>query len=331
LQNYVRKNDEQNSEQIKPPMKKIFCAALVLISVYAKAGTCTALGNGNWENAANWSCGNIPGAGDNVSIPAGITITVNANNTTPINNLDIFGTLVFTNGSKINLTSTSVVDIFSGGSITGGNGGAKLVFASGNSYSGPFSTTGTFYFSSGGSGTGLLGLTLVSFYSVQQNQDVVLYWKTENEDNSNSFVIESSGSGKADWDDMATIPAIAGNGNGSSYSFTDRNKLMGDRYYRLRIVDNNGGFVYSKVLFVSSTQASAISITPTLVSSSINVSLPVSGQAQVSIYNTSGLLVKTLITENSVSSVDVSSLSRGAYFVKASQGNNTYSTKFLKL
>jgi hypothetical protein len=67
-----------------------------------------------------------------------------------------------------------------------------------------------------------------------------------------------------------------------------------------------------------------------MVTGSIRVSLPASGQAQISIFNTSGLLVKTLITESETSSFDVSGLGKGIYFLKASQGPNSYASKFLK-
>ncbi|HZZ75909.1 MAG TPA: hypothetical protein VFE04_08285, partial [Puia sp.] len=208
-------------------MKKIFCVALLLISIYAKAGSCAANGNGNWETPGIWSCGHVPGAGDNVTLGTGIIVTVTANNGAMIGNLNVFGTLQFTNGSKINLSSSSVVNIYSGGSITGGNSGAKLVFPSA-AYSGPFSTTGPFYFSNNSSGVGLLPLTLISFYSSQQNQDVILYWRTENEENISSFEIQLSGDGNNDWQPIETIPSMAANEGGYSYSYTDHTKMIGD-------------------------------------------------------------------------------------------------------
>jgi hypothetical protein len=316
----------------KPELvKKITCVALLLISIYAKAGSCSANGTGNWETPGNWSCGHVPGAGDDVTIGTGITVTVNANNLANIGNLDIFGTLQFTNGSKINLAATSVVNIYSGGSITGGNGGAKIVFPS-TSYSGSFSTTGPFYFTNGGSGTGLLPLTLVSFYGSQQNQDIILYWRTVNEENINSFEIESSGNGNSDWQTLEAMSPMAVDGGGYSYSFVDHTiKMNGDRYYRLKIVDRDGKYTYSKILFITSTQTGTISVAPTLVYSSMNVSLPpASGTIQLSIYNTYGQLVKTLVSGSEVFSVDVSGLSRGEYFLQAFQGKNSYVTKFLK-
>ena len=310
-------------------MKKITCVALLLISMYAKAGSCSANVTGNWETPGTWSCGHVPGAGDDATIGAGIIVTVNANNLANIDNLDIFGTLEFTNGAKINLAAASVVNIYSGGSITGGNGGAKLVFPSA-SYAGSFSTTGPFFYSNGGSGTGILPLTLVSFYSSQQNQEVILYWRTENEENINSFEIESGRNGNSDWQALEMIPSMAANESGYSYTFIDHTKMNGDRYYRLKIFDKDGKYVYSKVLFISSGQTGTLSITPTLVYSSMNVNLPASGPAQVSIFNTSGQLVKTLISGSEVFNIDVSRLNRGEYFLSVSQGKNFHTTKFFK-
>ena len=310
-------------------MKKIICAALILVSIYAKAGSCSANGDGNWETPGNWDCGHVPGAGDDATIGAGITVTVNANNLPNIGNLSISGTLQFTNGSKINLAATSVVNVYSGGSITGGNGGAKLVFPS-TSYAGPFSTTGPFYFSNSGSGTGLLPLTLVSFYSSIQDQDIILYWRTENEEDVNSFEIESSRNGNSDWQDIGLIPSMAINGSGYSYSFIDRSKMDGNRYYRLKIFDKDGKYMYSKVLLISSRQTASISIVPALVQSSMKVILPTSGSSQISIYNVSGQLVNILITETEVFNINVSGLGRGEYFLRASQGKSVYTAKFFK-
>jgi hypothetical protein len=310
-------------------VKKIICFALILISVYAKAGSCTANGNGNWETPGNWSCGHVPGAGDNATIGAGITITVNANNLANIGNLDIFGTLQFTNGSKINLSASSVVNVYLGGSITGGNGGAKLVFPS-SSYSGSFSTSGPYYFTQGGSGTGILPLTLLSFSSSLQNQEIVLYWKTVNEENVNSFEIESKKDGNAEWQTVGTISSMAAKESGYSYTYIDHTKINGDRFYRLKMIDRDGKYGYSKILLVSSAQTASISIAPTLAYSSINVHVPASGTTRVSIFNVSGLLVKSLTTGTDVFSIDVSGLSRGEYFLRATQGTNSYTTKFIR-
>ena len=123
---------------------------------------------------------------------------------------------------------------------------------------------------------------------------------------------------------------MAANAGGNSYTFIDHRKMNGDRYYRLKIFSKDGKYAYSKVLFMTSGQTGTISISPTLVYSSMNVILPASGSAQVSIFNTSGQLVKTLITGSEVFNIDVSGLSRGEYFLSVSQGKNFQATKFFK-
>ena len=124
---------------------------------------------------------------------------------------------------------------------------------------------------------------------------------------------------------------MAANGGGYSYSFSvDRTKINGDQYYRLKIVDKDGKYTYSKVLFVSSSQIQTISIAPTLVYSSMNVTLPASGRTRVSVYNGFGQLVKSSITETEMLNMDVSNLTRGEYFLQVIQGKNSYTAKFLK-
>jgi len=123
---------------------------------------------------------------------------------------------------------------------------------------------------------------------------------------------------------------MASNAGGYLYTFIDYTKTNGDRYYRLKIVGIDGKYDYSKVLFVTSGQTGTVTITPTLVYGSINVTLPAEGQTEISIFNSSGQLVKTLTSESDVFNVDVSGLNRGVYFINALQRNNSYTTKFLK-
>ncbi|HZZ75409.1 MAG TPA: T9SS type A sorting domain-containing protein, partial [Puia sp.] len=103
-----------------------------------------------------------------------------------------------------------------------------------------------------------------------------------------------------------------------------------DRYYRLKIIDKDVQYAYSKILFIASGQTATFSVTPTLVTGSINVSLPPSGTTSVSIYNISGHLIKTFTTGSEVFNMDVSRLTRGEYFLQVLQGKNAYITKFLK-
>ena len=126
------------------------------------------------------------------------------------------------------------------------------------------------------------------------------------------------------------IPSMTTDAGGYLYNFTDQTKTDGDRYYHLKIIDRDGNFTYTQVVFVGSTQKGTLAVMPTMVSSSINVFLPALGQAAIAIFNTSGQIVKTLVTGSETFNIDVSGLGRGEYFLNAVQSNQSYTTKFLK-
>src|SRR5579885_2978024 len=57
--------------------------------------TVTAVRDGQWSNPATWSTGAIPGAGADVSIPEGITVTVDGGFNAPLHTIGLDGTMIF--------------------------------------------------------------------------------------------------------------------------------------------------------------------------------------------------------------------------------------------
>src|SRR5258708_26417932 len=78
------------------------------------------------------------------------------------------------------------------------------------------------------------------------NNDIVLSWIMENETNSKWFVIERSSNGNS----FDSIGVVAGlnNMHESNYSYTDLRSPSGNSYYRLRLVNSDGGIKYSKAI-----------------------------------------------------------------------------------
>ncbi len=87
---------------------------------YNAANTVTWTGsNGDWETPSNWSGGVLPGTGDDVVIPAGVTVT-HSNGADIIHQLTANGTLALTGGTLIvNATGTLASLSISGGSLGG--------------------------------------------------------------------------------------------------------------------------------------------------------------------------------------------------------------------
>ncbi len=114
----------------------IFCS-FVLIAHPVAAATCnfssTSTGN-SFNNGGNWSCGHTPTAGDSAFVPSATSVTLNAN--VSFDNLSTTGTVV---AGAFNLTVTSALTVYVGGSVSSTSG--VLTFTGAASSSGSVSST----------------------------------------------------------------------------------------------------------------------------------------------------------------------------------------------
>ena len=98
-----------------------------------------------------------------------------------------------------------------------------------------------------------LPVQLIDFTAEKkQNKDVLLQWTTANEIDVNRYEIEvAKGNDEYRQNHFATIGTVSSSGNTSGqqqYSFIDvESNKSGVRYYRLKIIDNDGSFKYSAV------------------------------------------------------------------------------------
>lgn len=101
-----------------------------------------------------------------------------------------------------------------------------------------------------------LPVTLVSFSVSNEGDQNNLAWKTSFETNSQGFDIERSWNGN----NFEKVGFVAGHGDsnrGSDYSFIDRSPLF-NSYYRLKQLDFDGRFAYSRVISVKSPDAEIV-------------------------------------------------------------------------
>jgi hypothetical protein len=98
-----------------------------------------------------------------------------------------------------------------------------------------------------------LPVELVQFLA-SKNDDgsVKLSWSTSQEQNSNFYGIERSSS-QSDWKNIGSVKAKGYASTTSNYSFTDKLPVDGNGYYRLKMVDLDGKYKYSKTVSVSSS------------------------------------------------------------------------------
>jgi hypothetical protein len=103
---------------------------------------CTSSGNGNWNTSFNCVGSGVP---LKYIIRAQDTITVNVAGTSAIDTIEVWGQLIFNNGRKVDMSSSGIIYVMTGGSIIDGDGGSKFDFATGQDVPGPFSVTGPAY------------------------------------------------------------------------------------------------------------------------------------------------------------------------------------------
>ncbi|WP_207422855.1 T9SS type A sorting domain-containing protein [Desertivirga brevis] len=159
-----------------------------------------------------------------------------------------------------------------------------------------------------------LPIELLSIESTIVGSGVQLKWITASEKNSNYFEVESSVDGKV-FKTLAKITA-AGNSNSKlSYSYVDTKPFAGINYYRLKKVDSDGEYAFSKVVaekFSLTNQALDIIIFPNPASESIHISGNLPGKTGLSIYALDG----RKIMDSNNRTLDVRNLQKGGYIIE---------------
>lgn len=122
--------------------------------------------------------------------------------------------------------------------------------------------------------TSSLPLTLLSFHTVLNlrlnKKEVKVIWKTVNEKNTKNFSIERSIDGK-NFEPVGNVSSYNAGGI-HSYSFTDITPPPGTLYYRLKQVDQDGEYTYSKEVSVYNQPETYLSVYPNPTAGNITIS-----------------------------------------------------------
>lgn len=172
-----------------------------------------------------------------------------------------------------------------------------------------------------------LPLAWIYFTASEQNDGILLAWGTAAEFNTRHFVIERSESNGV----FVTIGTVLANGTGNNdYRFTDHTKPAGTVSYRIRQVDIDNHFTYSKQVVVKAVaQKSALSCYPNPASNYTRIGLPKELQsATLKMYNMEGRLVKTKTVVNG-EMISLQELPRGIYHVVIANETNRYHEKLV--
>lgn len=174
---------------------------------------------------------------------------------------------------------------------------------------------------------------MMYFKSALLGSKVQLDWATASEENSSHFDVQRSRDGLT----FETIGSVASKGFSSikvNYTFTDEEALVGTSYYRLKQVDLDATYEYSKLLSVKRNGPSAISVFPTVTQEALNLELPFSpSETVLQVYDKIGRVVSEKIIPAHIVNykLNVSRLLNGHYFLVLHDARGQRQTfKFIK-
>lgn len=168
-----------------------------------------------------------------------------------------------------------------------------------------------------------LPVTLIKFTGKAGSNGAVLEWSTATEVNNDRFIVERSQDGK----NFSFIGSVKGAGNSNhtlSYSMVDAKAPAGISYYRLKQVDFDGTYEYSKVVAVNMNQVlkglpvkAILYPNPTNGITNLNMSTLPAGTYSITIISMEGRLVKQLELNSEVEQqLDLTNLSKGKYILR---------------
>lgn len=182
----------------------------------------------------------------------------------------------------------------------------------------------------------VLPVTFVEFKGTHVGNSNVLNWKTASENNTVSFDIERS----LDGSNFTAIGSAVAKGTNSTYSFSDNKLSSAINYYRLRIIDRDGKFSYSKTLLLNNNGAgivlSAVRPNPFVDNVSVTVMLNAPQKLMLTLTDAAGRTVAVKQTAgtqgvNEISLTGLANLPQGLYMMKLATGEGVLQEKLMKV
>lgn len=186
----------------------------------------------------------------------------------------------------------------------------------------------------------ILPVELTAFSGRATKEGITLIWNTATEESNTGFEVERS----LDKNTWQKIGFVNGNGNSNSpkdYTYTDSFSFNGICYYRLKQIDTDGKYTYSKVIEIKGTgNVADFNLAqnypnPFNPCTNINFSLNESGKAKLVVYDILGKERAVLFNGNVEAgknynvSFNGSNMESGVYFYKLTSGSVTSVKKMM--
>jgi hypothetical protein len=182
-----------------------------------------------------------------------------------------------------------------------------------------------------------LDIELISFMATKKGERALLQWQTATEINNDYFEIERSEDGK-EFEVLSERISGAGTSHEKqSYTWVDTQPMTGINYYRLKQVDFDAGYTYSRVrsLYFEGNDVS-LSVYPNPARNEVTLSTgQKKGEVTLLVYDPNGKLVSNQSYEpgdwKTSTRLDLENMVEGMYMIVLKEGNYSETARFVKV
>jgi hypothetical protein len=177
----------------------------------------------------------------------------------------------------------------------------------------------------------VLPLTFLSFTATKQTNTVLLNWQISNESSNNYFSVQRSNAKNKEFVEIYKVYSKGYSLPGQSYTTTDTKPLQGWNYYRLKQVDDDGKFNYSRITSVLFDNNGTMVLYPNPTDDFIYIDgLQEGVKSDLFITDVNGKKVAIANTTQSMYKFNTKNLTNGIYYITIVAGGKTLKRKFIK-
>lgn len=174
-----------------------------------------------------------------------------------------------------------------------------------------------------------LPVELLSFDAGIQENSVVLDWSTASEVNSDYFTVERSQDG-INFTEFSKVSCTGNSAFQNNYSTVDVSPYEGTSYYRLKQTDFDGAIKFSEIKTVNMHTYSEFEVYPNPGNSLITIRSKGMAKTNLRIINSVGEIVQMPFVDAEETSLDISNLPNGIYFISLNVGGKNLTKRFMK-
>ncbi len=192
---------------------------------------------------------------------------------------------------------------------------------------GTFGNTGTGFEFTGFAWTisNPLPVTLTQFKGYQTGNAVELFWQTASEDNNDSFQIEKA-SNAINFEAIGSVKGAKNSTEKLNYTFIDEQAAEGTNYYRLKQIDFDGKFEYSRIIAVNFSKDGVFELMPNPTQDYVELK-GIGKNATIKIRDAKGSTIQTLENQTDELKINLNNYQSGVYFIQITEPKGKNQTK----